>query len=468
MHLYRFLFPFAALTVALTATAQSPANTGSTLSGHVICADTNLPARFAKVMLKSTSATAPGDGLFGDLAALSKTAGKNSKLSAEDQAQQAEQLAAATKMLAAMSDLLYSATVGIDGTYTFTNVKPGTYYIHATEAGYVDPFAAIPPDDLTSTDPATRKRVAAEATMVTVDGTALVRADLRLDRGASITGRVLYDDGTPAAGWTVRPVRPTAAGPNPFAAMGIDASDVDFAHIAEMAVTDDTGRFHIAGLSSGTYTLQARLSTSPLSTNANNRIGGGSGIGAVSSGAGGGNMFGDLMGLRLTVYSGNTLRLADARPLTLRAGEDRTGEEIVMPLRALHSIAGHVVAKSSGRPVNSGTVELTAQDAAGKDDPSIHLTASIRPDGSFRFDYVASPLVFTLRAAHAREMPPPAPPRAPAADGKPTSEDQALFALAPPPPKPLHVYGPASVTAQLADGDLDNQVITVPDAPSAP
>jgi len=186
-------------------------------------------------MLKSASPSAAGDDIFSALSNLPANA-KNSKLSPEEQAQQKEQMAAASKMFAAMSDLLYNATVGIDGAYTFTNVKPGTYYVHATAAGYVDPFTSISPEDLASKDPEVRKRVDAAVTVVSIEGANSARVDLRLERGASVTGRVLYDDGTPAAGWTVRPVRPAAPGPNAFAALGIDASDIDFAHISEMSV----------------------------------------------------------------------------------------------------------------------------------------------------------------------------------------------------------------------------------------
>ena len=466
------LLPLAAL--ATLATAQPPAATpGATLTGRVLCADTNAPARFAKVILKSTAPSGPGDDIFGALSALGNADSKDpskSKLSPEETAQQKEQLAAASKMFSAMSDMFYNATVAIDGTYTFTGVKPGTYYVHATAAGYIDPFTTIPPDDLTSKDPAVRQRVAGLTTTVTIDGTAPARADLRLERGASVTGRVLYDDGTPAAGWTVRPVRPADPGPNPFAALGVDASDLDFAHIAEMSVTDDTGRFHISGLPTGDYSLQARLVTATLGTNAVNPLGGGggSGIGAMAGGfgGGGGGILGDRMGLRLTVYSGNALRLADAKPISLRAGDDRSGVDLIMPLHALHSISGHVVAKADGHPVNSGSVELTAQDAAGKDDASLHLIANIRPDGSFRFDYVPSPVTFTLQATHAKDLQTaPAAPDAQAKAAAAGDDPLLIMAAAAAQPKTLHTYGPATTTLQLADSDLDTINLAVPDLP---
>ena len=62
-------------------------------------------------------------------------------------------------MMAALSDMMVSVTVGMDGVYTFTNVKPGTYYVHATVAGYIDPLAAFSSDDLTSKDPGVREKI---------------------------------------------------------------------------------------------------------------------------------------------------------------------------------------------------------------------------------------------------------------------------------------------------------------------
>jgi len=62
------LLPLAALCLAVAAPAQPPAATpGATLTGHVLCADTNAPARFAKVILKSTAPSGPGDDIFGAL-----------------------------------------------------------------------------------------------------------------------------------------------------------------------------------------------------------------------------------------------------------------------------------------------------------------------------------------------------------------------------------------------------------------
>jgi hypothetical protein len=172
---------------------------GGVVTGRVLFADTNGPARFAKVLLKSVSPASGGDDLTSMMNALGNAKSKT-KLTPEEETQQQQAKAASASMMAALSDLLVSTTVAVDGTYTFTNVKAGTYYVHAMAAGYIDPMAQFAADELTSSDPAVRTKIAAAVPSITVSGTEQVRADLRLQRGAAISGRVLYDDGTPAVG----------------------------------------------------------------------------------------------------------------------------------------------------------------------------------------------------------------------------------------------------------------------------
>ncbi len=288
--------------------------------------------------------------------------------------------------------MLVSTIVAADGTYVFTNVKAGTYYAHALAPGYIDPLSQFSSEELTSADPATRQRIAAVATPVSITGTDQVRADLRLERGASISGRVLYDDGTPAVGWTVRTVHEPPPGSDSnapaFANMGVDLNELDLSHASEASTTDDTGRFRIPGLPTGSYLLQARFIAPPLGHSSFNPMGTG---GAMAV----------MMGLKLTVYSGNALRKSDAKPVDVRAGEDRSGYDITVPLHTLRSLSGLVVSKADGHPVNGGSVDLTLKDAAGKDDPSMHMVASILSDGSFHFDYIPAPATYTLKAVKA-------------------------------------------------------------------
>jgi hypothetical protein len=420
---------------------SAPPVPGGTVTGRVVFADTDGPARFAKVLLKSVTPTDAGENPF---TALMPAAGaddktKKPKLSAADQAEQKQALAASAKVMGSLSDLLVSTTIGADGVYTFTNVPAGTYYVHAMAPGYIDPFSQFSADDLASTDPAVRARIAAVVPTVHVSGTDQARADLRLARGAGISGRVIYDDGTPAVGWTVRVVHDPAPGAAPaaFSAMGLDMSDMDLSHITEMAQTDDTGHFRIAGLPSGDFVLQARFTAPVLGHSSFNPVAG--------------NALAAMQGLKLTVYSGNVLRRADATPISVRAGDERNGVDITMPLHSTHTLGGIVRAQSDGHAVNAGTVELTLQDANGNPDPSVHLAAEIQSDGAFHFDYVPSG-TYQLKTSHAADAT--------------TNSVKKMFGSMIADQKITHSYGPATLTTIVGDTDVTDLKLDAPELPS--
>ncbi len=422
-----------------------------TVSGRVLLADTNGPARFSKVFLKAARPADPGDNLFSALAAAddekpAKGGVAKPKLSAADKAEQDKAKAASASLFSAIADMMVATTVAGDGTYSFSNVKPGTYYLHVQAPGYIDPLSQFSAAELSSADPAVRAKIAAVATAVTVNGTEPAHADLRLERGADISGRVLYDDGTPAVGWTVRTVhKPVPGADNGFAMFGLDAGDLDLAHISEVSTTDDTGHFRVSGLPTGDYVLQARLTAGAPGRSSLNPVAG--------SGRPGAGMMAGLLGLKLTVYSGNATRQADAKPVGVRAGEDRSGADMTVPLSSYRMISGTVLAKRDGHPVNGGSIELSGVDANGKDDPSLHWVTSVRPDGSFLFDYIPGPGQFTLKVTHAVD-----------ATSGPTRQ---VFGSLVTEQKTTRSYDAASEPITLADSDLSNLKISVPDADAA-
>ena len=426
------------LLLAPSASYAQHSTPGQVVTGRVTLKDTNGPARFAQVLLKNT-VQSDADNPFADLikdseAANKEKAGKG-QLSPEEQAAQKKQLAASMKVLSSLADLMQAATTAADGTYTFSGIQPGTYYVHATSKGYIDPLGQFSDDDLTSADPAVRKRIAAVATVITVSATAGAHADLQLARGASISGRVLYDDGTPATGWVVRTVHDAPPGDaNPFASMGMDASDMDIAHAKEGAITDDTGYYRLSGLQAGDYVVQARLTMA--------------GIGHAQAGQREPGLF-SMMGLKLTVYSGDTVRRNSAKPIVLHEGESRANYDLTLPLNKMHSLGGTVRAKSDGHPVNSGMVEATAQGPDGHDDPTMHLVTQVQSDGSFHFDYIPGATTYTLKVARA-------------ADEVSTGTGKGLGLKSD--TKTTHTYGTATMPVQVLDNDVTDVKVDVPDA----
>jgi hypothetical protein len=314
----------------------------------------------------------------------------------------------------------------MDGGYSFAGIKPGTYYVHASFPGYIDPYAQFSDKDFASTDPAMRARIAQLPT-ITVTGTDAAHVDLRLERGAAFSGRVLFDDGSPAAGWTITVVKPSApaADPDPTSLMMAQALSISGAGAVPIAKTDDLGQYRISGLPAGSYALRASLMTSAI------------GISATNIGDGG-------TGINLVVYSGDTFSRPDAKPIKVTIGEERSGVDITVPAHALHNITGHVVSKADGHTLNVGDVVLTT-----KSDPALHIKAAIRDDGSFHFEYLPGGVTYTVTVGDA-------------ADGKNSSSPANVMGISIPNPEILHRYGTDTADVMLGDADIDSVQLSVP------
>jgi hypothetical protein len=424
-----------AACISITAHAQqTPYVVGSTVTGHVFCADTNAPARFAKVLLKPTEGDHSGEEFMKRLTDnLAKMAAKNDdttqvKAPAEpakplsDDKKQA--LATAAKGMNQALDMMNASTVGLNGEFKFAGVKPDTYYVHALYAGYIDPLDQFSDEDFASTDPAIRARIAQIPT-VTVTGADSAHAELRLERGAAISGRILFDDASPAAGWTLSAIKPGTPDSAADAASATMNQALAMSGAVQLAKSDDLGHFRITGLVAGSYALRATLAAPSIGITANNVGDGGSGI-------------------RLVVYTGNTFSRADAKSVTVGTGEELSGADITVPAHALHNITGHVYAKSDAHTLNVGQVILTS-----KSNPALQLMAAVRDDGSFHFEYLPGGVNYTLNVEDA-------------ADGKNTPPTTSGFmGINIPSTEILRKYGTDSIDVQLGDSDIDSVRLTV-------
>jgi hypothetical protein len=414
---------------AILVAQQTPYVVGSTVTGRVFCADSNAPARFAKVLLKSTQGDHSGEEFmkrFTDN--LQKIAAKNtdnssSKTDAPIPADKQKALDAGAKGMTLALDMMNATTVGLDGGFSFSGVKPGTYYVHVLFGGYIDQYAQFTDEDFSSTDPAVRARLAQIPT-VTVSGTDSAHAEVRLERGAAISGRILYDDGSPAAGWALSVVKPGSSASVADSANAAMSQALAMSGAAQLSKTDDLGRYRIAGLAPGNYAILASL-TAPSP-----------GINATNIGDGG-------TGINLAVYSGSTFSRSDAKALFVAAGEENTGGDITIPSHALHNISGHVYAKSDAHTLNVGEVKLTSKTNA-----ALQMTAAIRDDGSFHFEYLPSGITYTLNVDSA-------------ADGKNGPPSAGFMGMNLPSPEILRKYGTDSADVSLGDADVDSVRLTV-------
>jgi hypothetical protein len=347
---------FIALAGTLSAQQPSPAAAPVGLgqvTGRVSCADTGQPARFASVQLVGEHPPAAPNF---DVSA----PGKNPDFE--------KTLAKAMAIVMKGSNL--SAVTGLDGSFTMDKVPPGTYYVVAQLAGYQSPFSQISAMERVKADEATIKAVEALAEKIVVQPGQSAHVEIRLERGASISGAIRYDDGSPAP--TVMPVLIT---------LGKDGKWKDLNPSSMLPITtDDHGHYRIFGISAGKYAIKATLPTMQTTT----------GLGATVA-------MHISMGDALIVYSSGALHEKDIKPVEVGTGDEVDGVDVIFPLDNLHAVAGSVVAKADNHPVDFGTILL--QDA---DTKATLRTTNVEQDGVFHFNYVPEGQ-YLLKAAGAAD-----------------------------------------------------------------
>ncbi len=133
--------------------------------------------------------------------------------------------------------------------------------------------------------------------------------------------------------------------------------------------TDDEGHYRISGLPPGKYIFQADLTV-------------GQKLLMALLGGGGSTM--DMQRFFLSIYSGGVFRQADATVIELAEAEQRTDEDLVIPVTKLHTVTGTIVSAHDGHVVNAGTLKLIRPE-----DHSEQAAAVVdKDDATFRFEFV--------------------------------------------------------------------------------
>jgi hypothetical protein len=298
------------------------------VTGRVIAQDTQQPARFASVMLQSV-ASASGEG--GDGPRFGGGGGVNTRTDAE-------------------------------GEFTATGVAAGDYYVTASAPGYVSERALLQAV-AGGADPAS---LLAGIPQVHVDAGGSASVTVTMERGGTIAGKVQWEDGSPAAGISMSALAASASGTAslsgfvqlPGVLQGIQSPGGG----SNFATTDDRGAFRIAGLAPGEYLLRTTIQQ-PMQQ--------------------GGNGRGFNVSSPIRVYSPGVFRRADAKTVVVKAGEERGDVRMVIDLRALRTVSGHVGSSGSGQTVASGRVTLSDPN-----DKDLQLFGSIAPNGDFAVRYV--------------------------------------------------------------------------------
>lgn len=321
-----------------------PAIPTGRITGTVLCADTHRPARGAMLMIEAVpAADGSNPGNVGG-----------------------------TGM----------ARVAMDGSYTVEHLAPGEYAVMASLPGYLSPL-----DDMISAltedhSPASQREALTRHGTITITGGEAETLDITLERGAALSGRVLYSDGSPATQITLEIQNVAAKSSDSKSAQNQIAQASMFRSMFthQTNATDDVGHFRISGLKPGTYRVAAISPQKGLFEGAAND---GEGMGGDDEG------IGTLLGIipdstALHIYSGDTLHQKSAKTYELRPGDDLSGIDITIPLNAFHRVQGTLTAKD-GRLINFATLTLT--DAA---DDSVTFSTHVNEEGLFTFPAIPS------------------------------------------------------------------------------
>lgn len=324
-------------STAAPAQTTAPALTGA-VSGRIVGADTQRPVRFADVSL------------------IQVQAGTGSNDDRDDRGRR------------------ISGRTDLDGNFLISSVPPGDYYLTATKVGYVSNAATV--FERASGNSPDAASLLRSIPQVHVGANGTTQASLQLERGAVIAGKLVWDDGSPAAGVLVNAASATASnslsrrGPNPLFGFGFAGEGTGNAE------TDDRGNFRIAGLPAGAYVVRATFAAPPPA-------------GSVARTEFGG--FGYTRPVAISLYAPGKVRRDDALTLTLASGEERDDVLFTADLHGLHNVSG-VVSSASNTAVHSGSIRLTDMQ-----DKTLTRYASLNADGSFTVPYVPAG-TYTLSA----------------------------------------------------------------------
>jgi hypothetical protein len=267
-----------------------------------------------------------------------------------------------------------TARTDMDGNFA-VQAEPGDYYVTATAMGYASPVAEVAARLQSG---ATAADLLASLPEVHVAESGGATANITLDRGAVIQGRLQWDDGTPATGVNVS-VQSTAQSTNQPSDLTRVVSQLGGGFgggLGGFQSSDDRGVFRVTGLAPGSYWVRATMMTP-----------------SADPGAGGPQRMSSIV-----MYAPGKVRRTDAQVVMLKSGEERDDLQFVLDLSSLHTVSGHVGSTDQGN-IEAGTVRLTDSQ-----DSSLMRMAMIQPDGSFVVQWVPAG-TYTLAVSNASNVP---------------------------------------------------------------
>ena len=334
------------------AVPESPSALTGTVTGSVYDEETRLPLRFAAINVVPIPLQAGVEP------------GKQPSTSGKPQ----QRLRAVQRVEGAS---------GMDGSFRL-NVPEGDYFVEALKPGYITPGAAEATDFSISEDQL--KSGVASLSQVHVEAGRIASVSLTLHRGAVITGRIRYADGSPAIGVAVgcettdsaerleRALRPENRGkvssPLQQALQSLASQD-----LSQKLTTDDQGRYRIFGLLPGKYLVGTMM----LMTHSPGRV-------VMNDGSmGWQNQYPQMV----SVYAPATFRRKDAKVFEIHGDEQISDADLTLDPNGVHTIRGRLLAADDHL---SPSTMIRLKEAGTK--ALAFRLVGIEADGTFQIDYL--------------------------------------------------------------------------------
>ena len=326
--------------------AQKPSaisDANGTVTGRVIASDTQQPVRFADVLIYAK----PREIATNDMR-------KDEKDSKKVQTT-LQQIRAGVEV--------YQTKTNRDGIFVAEHVVAGDYFVFASASGYLQPSSMFQAAYSDSTDP---KVIDQMLHLIHVSVAGISQANVVLQRGAAVSGTIRYDDGTPVQDAAVSLIQTKNQAELPDGVYSMLAASVA-PDEGLQGMSDDRGRFRIAGVPDGRYIVQSAVVTHTAATVHAGKL--------------------DRSSLDadypLMVYAPKSFHRADAVELDLRAPEEHVDEDLIVNLSKLYSIAGQVVSAADHQGIGAGTVWLSDTG-----DKTFARSTELDPQGNFLLNFV--------------------------------------------------------------------------------
>lgn len=228
--------------------------------------------------------------------------------------------------------LNYFVLTNDDGEFEIKNVKAGDYYPFVQVPNVLNPQSINKFYDRNNTISLTKLEEFFQK--ITADGFSEIQVLISVKRGAMVSGKVLYSDGSPVINAKVEIVR-----------KGSKEFNEEIISVREM-LSDDRGFYRFTELLPGEYYIKI---TEPSDHKGNNIT----------------DDSGDfLRASELTTFYSNASDIKRAKFIEVNWGQEQTNVDITIPDRKLFKISGVIVTKNNQQPIKNAALKFQKIDEA--------------------------------------------------------------------------------------------------------